>query len=539
MMLLRLLSLSLLGLAVAGPTGAAAAQGGRPDSGVVVQGSDSTADTTSAGAAVVVGGDTVLLIRAGMGPLSPTERALGIAERMDRLERDPELARDSITIKLGDAELLISVGEHPLMSVRAADALAAGIGIDSLARSYRSALAAHFARESGQFRLKALLMSIIFAILATLVALLLVWLLRRLFDRLTVIADRLRHSRRLSVRFQQLELISPHHVANISLVVVRGVRFAAYLLLAYFYVVLVLSLFAVTRTLSSQIIGYVLTPLGVVGESVLGYLPKLFFLALIILVTRWVLRGIRFIFRAIGNGAITIAGFERDWSEPTYKLVRVVVLVFSLVVLWPYLPGSGSDAFKGISIFVGVIFSLGSTGVMSNLVAGTLLTYTRSFNIGDRVRIGETLGDVVGRTLLVTRIRSLTNVEVTIPNSQVMGCHVLNYSAMAAKHGVALQVAVTIGYEVPWRRVHELLLEAAQGTEGIADTPEPFVLQVGLDDSYPRYELNAYTNDAVRMRFVLSALNSAIQDGFAKGGVEITSPAYLAVRKGDESTIPK
>ncbi len=497
-------------------------------------------DTTGMpGAPVVLAGDTLLRIYAPLGAQSPAERATALAERLLRLERDTSVSGDSVVVRRTGDALLISIGDRPLMSVLPADAAAAGVPIDSLAGQYRSTLAVHFAAGSGTFRLKALLEAIGFALFATLVLVVLAWLLRRLLTRLEALVDRLRHAARLSIRFQKLELISAHQIADVGLAALRVVRIAVWVVLGYFYVVLVLSLFPWTHTLSTEILGYVLAPLGAVGRSVLAYLPNLFFLALIIIATRWVLQLIHFVFRAIGNGAITINGFERDWAEPTYKLVRVLVMAFALVVLWPYLPGSGSDAFKGVSIFVGVLFSLGSTGAVSNLVAGTLLTYTRSFQIGDRVRIGETLGDVVARTLLVTRVRTLTNVEVTIPNSQVMSGQVLNFSTMAAESGVALQVKITIGYDVPWRRVHELLLEAALAAEGVAETPAPFVLQVGLDDSYPCYELNAYTRDAAGMRFALSALHAAVQDAFARGRVEITSPAYLAVRKGDASTIPE
>jgi small-conductance mechanosensitive channel len=214
------------------------------------------------------------------------------------------------------------------------------------------------------------------------------------------------------------------------------------------------------------------------------------------------------------------------------------VFAFALVVLFPYLPGSKSDAFKGVSLFMGLLVSLGSTGAVANLVSGTLLTYTKSFNVGDRVRIGEVLGDVTGRSLLVTRIRTLTNVEVTIPNSQVMNGQVLNFTTNAESTGVALQATITIGYDVPWRQVHDLLLAAAAGAEGIATEPAPFVLQTGLQDYYPAYELNAYTRDAKSMRVAFSNLNAAIQDRFAEAKVEITSPAYLAMRDGNTPAIP-
>lgn len=500
------------------------------------------ADSSSApspGAPVVVLGDTILVVHAALGPLTPDDRAKAIAERLLRLEREGPPTTDSLYLLSEEGHILIMAGERPLMSVLPGDAAVAGIALDQLAERHRLALAEAIASGVAVWEFRAIAWGAVYAALTTLAALLLVWLIRRGIVRLNNLLDRLRASTALpTLRVQQYELVSAERVADLGLALLRMLGTVAWILILYVYFVLVLSYFPWTANLSTRILSYVTAPLGVVATSILAYLPNLFFIAVILLVTRWLLAVIRSVFRAIGSGKIRFASFERDWAIPTYKLVRFLVLAFALVVLFPYLPGADSDAFKGVSIFMGVLLSLGSTGAVANLTAGTLLTYTRSFQIGDRVRIGETLGDVVGRTLLVTRVRTLTNVEVTIPNSQVMSGQVLNYTALARTEGVALQVTITIGYDVPWRRVHELLIAAAGATEGIAGTPAPFVLQTGLNDSYPVYELNAYTNDAARMRHTLSALHANVQDRFAAGGVEITSPAYLAVRQGDKSTIP-
>lgn len=492
-----------------------------------------------AGAPVVVHGDTVLYIHAPLGPLSPTERAAAISARLEALERDLRANTDSLYVLEDEGRVLVMLGERPVMSVLAGDAAGEGLALDVLATDYRNRLASAYVAGATAWRLESLAWGVVYAFLTTIAALVLAWLIRQVVHRVSRLLGLLRASKRLpSVKFQQYELLSAERIADVGSAVLAALRVVAWALLGYFYLVLVLSYFPWTRPLSTQILEYATAPLRVVGSAILGYLPNLFFIAVIILVTRWILGLIRSIFRAVGHGAISFEGFEREWAEPTYKLVRFLVLAFALVVLFPYLPGSNSPAFKGVSVFVGVLFSLGSTGAVANLTAGTLLTYTRSFQIGDRVRIGETLGDVVGRTLLVTRVRTLTNVEVTIPNAQVIGGQVLNYTTLARTDGVALQVTITIGYDVPWRRVHELLLAAAAATPGIEATPAPFVLQTGLNDYYPAYELNAYTRDAARMRHTLSALHAAVQDAFAVGGVEITSPAFLAVRKGDASTIP-
>ena len=225
-------------------------------------------------------------------------------------------------------------------------------------------------------------------------------------------------------------------------------------------------------------------------------------------------------------------------GQPTYKIVRFMVLAFVLVVIWPFLPGTGSEAGKGVSLFLGALFTLGSSSAVANMVAGTVLTYTRAFRIGDRIQLGDTVGDVIEKTLLVTRVRTIKNVEITVPNALVLSGHIINYSAVAKKGGLILHTTVTIGYDAPWRKVHELLVAAARATENVLETPAPFVLQTSLDDFFVSYQLNAYTDQAAVMARTYSDLHQNIQEKFSGGGVEIMSPHYAALRDGNRTAIP-
>jgi small-conductance mechanosensitive channel len=223
---------------------------------------------------------------------------------------------------------------------------------------------------------------------------------------------------------------------------------------------------------------------------------------------------------------------------PTYQIVRFLVIAFAAIVIFPYLPGSGSPAFQGISVFLGILFSLGSSSAIANMVAGIVITYMRPFHIGDRVKIADTSGNVIERNLLITRVRTIKNVDVTIPNAMVLGSHIINYSSSAEAKGLILHTRVTIGYDAPWRKVHELLISAAKETTDILENPAPFVLQTSLDDYSVAYELNATTSNASRMASILSELHEHIQDKFNEAGVEIMSPSYSAVRDGNQVTIP-
>jgi small-conductance mechanosensitive channel len=233
-----------------------------------------------------------------------------------------------------------------------------------------------------------------------------------------------------------------------------------------------------------------------------------------------------YIFDEVREGRLSVHGFYPDWAEPTAKLVKILIIAAAAIVVFPYLPGSNSPAFKGISVFPGVLLSLGSTSAVAHGVAGTILTYMRAFQVGDFVRIGNDTGEVVEKTLLVARICTQKR-------------EVVNYSAEARQKGVILHTTVTIGYNAPWRKVHDLLLAAALATDDVLHDPPPFVLQTALNDFYVAYELNAYTAKPAEMLHTYSVLHQNIQDGFNEAGVEINSPHYRSLRDGNATTIPE
>jgi small-conductance mechanosensitive channel len=506
-----------------------------PGAAETAQAAADTAPQLRVGAPVVVRGDTVLFVPARHGSFSPEERAAAIAQRVRRLSR---VAVDSLTIVPGETSTDLMAGESVLMSVSDADAAAAGRPRSELATEFAAALVAELHRVSLRATIKAVATGALWTLLATAVLVALLKLLGRLFPMLYTRIESWRRTRMPTLRIQTLELLSADRLTDFLIGAARFLRLVLVVLLLYLYLPLVLSFFPWTQHLADGLLGYVTTPLLSVGTVFLDYVPNVFFIAVIVFVTRYVLKAVHLVFRGIERGTLTFGGFERDWAEPTYKIVRFLIIAFSVVVLFPYLPGAKSDAFKGVTLFLGVLFSLGSSSAISNIVAGVVLTYTRAFNVGDRVQLGETMGDVVAKTLLVTRVRTIKNVDITIPNAMVLGAHVMNYTAMAKTDGLILHTSVTIGYDAPWKRVHELLVAAARATPGILASPEPFVLQTGLGDFYVSYELNAYTDQPAVMARTYSLLHANIQDTFNEGGVEIMSPHYANLRDGNPTTIP-
>jgi small-conductance mechanosensitive channel len=273
-------------------------------------------------------------------------------------------------------------------------------------------------------------------------------------------------------------------------------------------------------------VSFALGPLAVIGRGILGHIPSLVFLIVLFLVIRFVVRMIRLFFDALERGTIALANFDRDWAQPTYKILRLAVIAFGLIVAYPYIPGSDSAAFKGVSVFIGILFSLGSSSAIANIVAGYMMTYRRAFKVGDRVRIGDAVGDVIVTRLQVTHLRSLKNEELVIPNSQILSNEVLNYSSLARAQGLILHTEVGIGYETPWRQVEAMLLMAAARTPGLARDPQPFILEKKLGDFAVTYELNVFCHEVQAMAQLYAALHRSILDVFNEYGVQIMTPAY-------------
>jgi small-conductance mechanosensitive channel len=257
-------------------------------------------------------------------------------------------------------------------------------------------------------------------------------------------------------------------------------------------------------------------------------LPGVVFLLILVLVTRYILQTLRLLFSAIEQGSVKLHGFDRDWTWPTYRIVRLLVVAFAVVVAFPYIPGSGSEAFKGVSLFLGIVFSLGSTSIIANIIAGYSMTYRRAFRVGDRIKVGDIVGDVTEVRLQVTHVKSLKNEEVVIPNSVILNSAVVNYSTLAGSQGLILHTTVGIGYETPWRQVEAMLLLAAARTPRLLQQPSPYILQKALGDFAITYELNAYCDRPGEMQSIYTELHRNILDVFNEYGVAIMTPAYVA-----------
>lgn len=476
-------------------------------------------------AAVVIDGREIARVR-GIAGYPAEQRAAAIEERIVALARDPDFDPASLHVVESDEASYINAGSERVMAILEADAVLEDMDRRAYAlvelKLISDAIAGYrAARTPGQFarglRMAAVATGVLLAAIV-----LTVWLSRRL----AAAAVARWKPRILAMRVRGLGMEPGVQLWASIAGLARGLRLLVFALLVYLYAEFTLRQFAATRVMGERLASYLVDPLREMGKAFVDEIPSLLFLLVLYFVVRVVLRMLRLYFATIESGAVRVEGFETYWTTPTYRLIRIGVIGFALVVAYPYIPGSESEAFKGLSIFAGVLLSIGSSSFVANYVAGYTMIYRRLFAIGDRVRIGEVFGEVMEMRVQATRIRTVKNEEVILPNSMILNSAVTNYSTHAKSRGLILHTTVGIGYEVPWRQVEGMLLTAAERTPGVLKDPPPFVLQKGLGDFAVNYEINAFvaTPDDMARRY--TELHANILDVFNEYGVQIMTPAY-------------
>ena len=481
-------------------------------------------------ASVMIDGHRLFRVR-GVSAYPAEQRAQVIADRIAALAADQTVSVESLRVVETEGRSVISAGDQPVMNVFDADAALENIARQPLALLYRTRIAEAITTYRHDRSPRALLIGTGHAVAATLFTAFLVWGIRRTFQRLRDLTERRFKARIQGLQFQSFQIVQAERLWAGVQTAQRTVYVLLLLAVALVYLEYVLSLFPWTKPTSLTLFAMLLNPIRQMAAAVLDAVPNLVFLAILILVVRYGLQMMRLFFGGIARGTITLSGFDREWAMPTFRLLRLGIIAFTAVIAYPYVPGSQSEAFKGISIFLGVILSLGSSSAISNVIAGYTMIYRRAFKVGDRVRIDELIGDVTEMRLLVTHLRSLKNEEIVVPNSMILNTHVINYSSLAEKEGLILHTTVGIGYETPWRQVEAMLLQATERTPGLLRDPPPFVLQRELGDFAVTYELNVRTAQPQESLRLYTELHRNILDLFNEYGVQIMTPAY----EGDPS----
>jgi small-conductance mechanosensitive channel len=494
---------------------------------------------TSEGAAVVVKGKRLFYFYANVGEYTPRQRAIMASEALQRLAENPEFDVDSIRVQETSSGTDIVSGSTVIATVTPDDAKIAQSSTTQMANNFASRVRLAVSERKEETTASRMALGVGLTIASTIVLLLSLILISKLATDLCIVIRRQRGHGIKGLRIQKAELIGANALADLLLTFVKFSQILLWFALIATYIVQVLGFFPSTKHLAKAVMANTVAPLASIWERVLEYFPSLVMLVLIGLVTYAVMAFARFFFDSLRDETIKFADFDPDWAEPTYKLSRFLILAFSLMVALPYLPGWESPAFKQVGLVIGILVSFGSTGVVSNVMAGAVLTYTNAFKFGDRIKIGETVGDIVEKNLFVTKVRTPKNEVVSIPNGTIMTSNVTNYSTLAREKQLILYTSVTIGYDEPWENVEACLLAAAAESYGLLQEPKPFILQNELADFYVEYQLNVYTELANEMPLVYSELHKKIQDKFNEAGMEIMSPHIFAVRDGNEIAIPK
>ena len=491
------------------------------------------------GIPVIVEGDTLYYLFAKRGGHTPQQRAEMNAAAITELGKRFNLQPDSVYIESSDIVTDLMYGNKVLSSFTDQDGLWEGCSRDQLAAAKRKVIVDKLKVMKDEHSLWQLGKRILYFILVIIGQFLLFKLTTWLFNKLKVRIQRLKDTKLRPISIQDYELLDTQKQVNLLVFLASLLRYAVMLLQLILTVPLLFAIFPQTKDLAYKLFSYIWDPIKSIFLGIVEYIPNLFTIFVIWLAVKYLVRLVRYLASEIQSERLKIGGFYADWAMPTFHIVRFLLYAFMIAMIYPYLPGSKSGVFQGISVFVGLIVSLGSSTVIGNIIAGLVITYMRPFKLGDRIKLNDTTGNVIEKTPLVTRIRTPKNEVVTIPNSFIMSSHTVNFSQSARDYGLIIHSEVSVGYDIPWRKTHQLLVEAALNTPGVVDDPRPFVLETSLQDYYPVYQVNAYIKDANQLAQVYSDLHQNIQDRFNEEGIEIMSPHYIATRDGSETTIPK
>ena len=491
------------------------------------------------GAPLVVDGDTLLVIYARKGGMLPEARVSAAKSKIYEVGKRLTMFVDSLYVFDSEVSSDVMVGEDVLLSVTDLDALWMGMERVELAETYREVISKKVDQLHETYGLQQKLQSLGWVALIIAVQVLLIWFIVWLFHRWKFSVTRKLLGRIKSVVIKNYPLLDTHRLGVAIIFVFNLVRLLLILLVVLVGLGFMFSFFPETKTVTYTVVGFIWNPLSDILKSVVEYLPNLFKIIVIIICFHYLLKLVRYFANEVASGRLKINGFYADWAMPTHTLLRVLLYSFMLVMIWPLLPNSDSEIFQGVSVFIGVVVSLGSTSVVGNVMSGLVMTYMRPFRIGDFIRFGDTEGEVIEKSMLVTRIRTRKNDIVTIPNSNMMSSQTSNYTFSAQRYGIIVHTKITIGYDEPWKKIESLLVQAAENTDGIKRHPKPFVRITALDDFYVEYEINGITDRAKTLSTVYSALHQQILDTMHGAGVEIMSPHIEARRDNLPVQIPK
>lgn len=490
---------------------------------------------TTPGVPLIIDGDTLLVVYASLGGESPVSRVESLQYKILQLGKSLKMTTDTMHIFESEYTADIMSGELVMMRVSDLDGLWHGMTRRQLAEENMRVISQAIEALQNEYGLEAKLEGLGWAVLVIVAQIVLLMLTFRLIRRLRRKILSGFSGKIKPVVAKGYEVLNILQWKRLLLMLTRGLLVMLVVIQLFISLPLLFSIFPETEKFTWKMINYVWSPLRDIVVSMVGFFPNLVKIVVIIYIVHWILRALRHVADELQSGRLKIEGFYADWAMPTYHIIRIFVVAFTLVVVWPLLPGSESGVFKGVSIFVAALFSLGSTTTIGNLISGIIITYMRPFLVGDYVRIDNREGVVVEKNAFITRLKDIKGNIVTVPNNSILSQQTVNYSA-ALRHGqgTIIHTDFTFTYVVPRATIETYLLEAADRCELLLKEPKPFVLVTALEDFYTRYELNGYTQDAEQLFEVYSDLHKHIVDVFREHQLNPTSSHFVSIKQNKD-----
>lgn len=481
------------------------------------------------GAPVVLNNDTLFKVYARVGQYSAFDRANSAHKNILSLYESPFFIPDSLKVENNFNTEIITYNGKIIIGINEFDALWESTTPNELAETFKTIISNKIqeqrAKNSLKFKLiragEFLLILLIVALIIRIVNKLTKKLKEKLFKENSLIGDGLKVKNNQVFKRQQL-------ITFISKVIdlLKNVLF---LIIIFSALPLALKVFPSTSAWAIEVQKIILEPIKSLLDSLVSYLPELVKIIFILILGRYTLKLLRYFAFEIGKGAITIKGFYKEWAKPTYLIVRFLFIVFLLIIIFPYLPGSGTTAFQGVSVFLGILISIGSSSAISNAVAGIVITYMRPFQLKDWIKSGSITGVVIEKNALVTRLKTINNEDITIPNSTILTGATVNFSSIGKQNGLSISTQISVRYVYDEDLITDLLIVSAKKTIGVTDKIKPYVFQISLNDNNATYEINAITFEPERMYHIKSDLIRNIHTTFKENNISLKSVQFIDI----------
>lgn len=469
---------------------------------------------------------TIFNIYSGFGPFSASNRAQTAQQHIIDLYNVKQYFTDSLMTEKKSNYINVVYQGNIITSVSEEDAIWENISQDSLASHYKESINKHIleSKKEHSFENKIVQWSLVIGIAFAFIIML--WTIKKLFHLLGKKLLGSKNSKKEGLKIKNYQFINRRRLIRILLRSLCVLYIIVIFLSLYISLSAIFSIFPATEGWAHMLLYWIWIPLKELLLSFYHYIPKLIHIIIVLIIGKYIDKLLRYLSIEIRRDLLKIRGFHKDWASPTYKLLRICLIAFIIVLTFPYLPGADTDAFKGVSVFFGILISIGSSSAISNTIAGFIITYMRPFQEGDWIKVNDITGEVIEKTALITRLRTINNEDVTVPNSTILSNKTINYSSASQEKGLVIPVLVNIRYDVSSSIVNDLLIKAAIRTKDIEQTPTPYIFKNVLKDTYVTYQINAITTKPQNMYFIQSDLNENILKEFGTAGIDILSAQF-------------